>query len=600
SDALTNEKQSRLTGGSTVELTKAPFIVSIRRNTTSNQFSHLCGGALITQRVVITAAHCFVNSSSVTLAYRPVKEFNVMLGSIMLMQQDLYTTILDIQKILPHEKFTVTELQNDIALVFLNGLISWSHPVIRAISLQTQETPSNTQCTVFGWGINDKQEISYYLKAAYVSISTKEECAEISTYGTYGIFCAGYSPGGVGACAGDIGDPLVCNNLLTGIVSKPNCGKLGYPDTYTNVSEFYNWIKQTNASLDYTKYGDGAAGFSQSNVLVLLSLSIVFSLSYLLKNDETLDNKSLKMLLMKILIVFILYMQQNCYAQFAQTKIINGTEVNWSGTKYQVSLRLKFNDWFFGAGHICGGTLISTKAILTAAHCMLDSNKNLRDPAVFLVVMGNLNKYQQNQNTLIYNVTNFTVHENFNDTTYEADIAILYIDREVPVNDKLVQPIALNEQSNLLHGINCIVTGWGKTETGSYASQLMGVEVEIIDRNLCSLNYGPLIREDMICAGYMNGERDACFGDSGGPLVCNNKLCGVVSFGSGCAEPGYPGVYIDVATYSIWINEKINVRPNYTAHVGETIDYETVSGVKNLLANLSLYYIIMFLVFLIE
>ena len=53
----------------------------------------------------------------------------------------------------------------------------------------------------------------------------------------------------------------------------------------------------------------------------------------------------------------------------------------------------------------------------------------------------------------------------------------------------------------------------------------------------------------------MQGEKDACKGDSGGPLACNQKLCGVVSFGFRCAEPGYPGAYASVAALRNWIKE---------------------------------------------
>lgn len=59
--------------------------------------------------------------------------------------------------------------------------------------------------------------------------------------------------------------------------------------------------------------------------------------------------------------------------------------------------------------------------------------------------------------------------------------------------------------------------------------------------------------EGMICAGYQEGGRDACQGDSGGPLVCGGELAGVVSHGYKCAEPGFPGIYADVAYYRDWI-----------------------------------------------
>ena len=63
---------------------------------------------------------------------------------------------------------------------------------------------------------------------------------------------------------------------------------------------------------------------------------------------------------------------------------------------------------------------------------------------------------------------------------------------------------------------------------------------------------------------YAEGGVDTCQGDSGGPLVCRESdadpylLHGVTSFGIGCAEPGYPGVYTRVSKYVNWIEEQIS------------------------------------------
>jgi len=88
---------------------------------------------------------------------------------------------------------------------------------------------------------------------------------------------------------------------------------------------------------------------------------------------------------------------------------------------------------------------------------------------------------------------------------------------------------------------------------------LRQVSLPVISRPYCDYYYryyGGLAQYEF-CAGYQLGLRDACTGDSGGPLVCKQGgrwfQHGVVSWGEGCAEPNYPGVYADVVYFLPWI-----------------------------------------------
>lgn len=81
----------------------------------------------------------------------------------------------------------------------------------------------------------------------------------------------------------------------------------------------------------------------------------------------------------------------------------------------------------------------------------------------------------------------------------------------------------------------------------------MTIDVPIEDQGYCKDRYNDWFLDGMICAGYKEGERDACEGDSGGPMVCDGLLTGVVSFGNDCALPGYPGIYADITYYHDWI-----------------------------------------------
>jgi len=123
-----------------------------------------------------------------------------------------------------------------------------------------------------------------------------------------------------------------------------------------------------------------------------------------------------------------------------------------------------------------------------------------------------------------------------------------------------VQPITLTT-SEPLAGENAVVTGWGTLASGSnyLPYQLQVVNVSIVSREVCNDAYDDEITENMICAAVFGGGKDACQGDSGGPLVVEGKLAGIVSWGIGCAESQYPGVYSNVANLKSFVTEETDV-----------------------------------------
>uniref|UniRef100_A0A8C9SEK5 trypsin n=1 Tax=Scleropages formosus TaxID=113540 RepID=A0A8C9SEK5_SCLFO len=145
-------------------------------------------------------------------------------------------------------------------------------------------------------------------------------------------------------------------------------------------------------------------------------------------------------------------------------------------------------------------------------------------------------------------------HPGYSSSNYDNDIMLIKL-KQPAVFNEFVHPIPL-ASSCARPGEACLVSGWGnQINTGvHYAAVLQCLNLPILSESQCRNSYGSLITDNMLCAGFLEGGKDSCQGDSGGPLVCHGQLQGVVSWGSGCAEPGYPGVYAEVCRYIDWIN----------------------------------------------
>ena len=103
--------------------------------------------------------------------------------------------------------------------------------------------------------------------------------------------------------------------------------------------------------------------------------------------------------------------------------------------------------------------------------------------------------------------------------------------------------------------------GWGATSSGGWGSTYL-LEVDVPIDNSCGNYSNWEITNNMVCAGDNNGGEDSCQGDSGGPLIMTNgdgeyELIGIVSWGYGCAEAGYPGVYSRIWTRKDWFFDYI-------------------------------------------
>lgn len=259
-------------------------------------------------------------------------------------------------------------------------------------------------------------------------------------------------------------------------------------------------------------------------------------------------------------------------------RIVGGDEAKEHSWPWQAYLHI-CGQWSNGqvTCNSCGGTLVSPKHLVTAAHCVPEIN------TASSVMLGSNSKLQGGNMILLKSkrhvkhiaVSHFIRHRNWNKPEpYNNDIAIAVMEEEVAFTDK-VSPMCLPKESVCFEeGTPCVATGWGRIDShiNSFPDMLQEVAVKIISRDRCKKYHGyDTVNENMICAGYENGGRDSCSGDSGGPLVCRPGpvgtpwvLYGIISWGHGCARKGSPGVYTNVPKLIDWVREKTGLNPTYS------------------------------------
>ncbi|XP_004400954.1 PREDICTED: transmembrane protease serine 12 [Odobenus rosmarus divergens] len=242
------------------------------------------------------------------------------------------------------------------------------------------------------------------------------------------------------------------------------------------------------------------------------------------------------------------------------SRIIGGTTAQTGAWPWVVSLQIQSGKIL---AHICGGSLVKNKWVLTAAHC----TKDTRDPLMWRVVIGTNSIKGHHPHSKKMKVKAIIIHPDFNLETYVNDIALFHLKKAVRYTD-YIQPICLpfDVFQKLDQNTKCFISGWGRTEEGGNVTDvLQEAEVHYISRKICDSeqSYGKIIPNTSFCAGDEDGIFDTCRGDSGGPLMCylpEHKrffVMGITSYGYGCGRKNFPGVYCGPSFYQKWLTDHL-------------------------------------------
>uniref|UniRef100_A0A3B3I579 Peptidase S1 domain-containing protein n=1 Tax=Oryzias latipes TaxID=8090 RepID=A0A3B3I579_ORYLA len=402
---------NRIVGGQDAPAGFWPWQVSLQTS------SHFCGGSLINNQWVLTAAHCFPSGSA--------SGVTVVLGLQSLQGSNPNNVSRTITRLIIHPNYNSND--NDIALLQLSSPVNFTNyisPVCLSATNSTFYSGVNTWVT--GWG-NIGSGVSLpapqTLQEVQVPIVGNRRCKCSYSSITDNMVCAGLLEGGKDSCQGDSGGPLVIkqNNrwIQAGVVSfGRGCALPNFPGVYTRVSQYQTWINTQIISNQ-----PGFIAFTSNGTDSDLSVSCPVEPPI----TTTLPDAVV------------------CGRAPLNSRVLNGSSVVSEGQwPWMASLQKN-------GQHVCGGTLVSLDSVLSDAKCF---------SRWWTVVLGRLKQNGSNPFEVSLNVTNITLS---NQTG--SNVAVLQLSTPPPLNN-YIQPICLDKGRTFPVGTTCWAAGWSSGRGG--------------------------------------------------------------------------------------------------------------------------------------
>ncbi|XP_055373012.1 trypsin-1-like [Condylostylus longicornis] len=231
---MNNANTSRVIGGNYASPGQFPYQVALQLNG-----RHHCGGAIISETAILTAAHCTINQSPQSMM--------VIAGTTDI--QDTDGIRIQPSRFINHPQYSSQTNDYDISIIQLSQPLPIGNNIKPINMVDVNDNfDADTIGTLSGWGaIDSNLQLPTKLKYAKIQLWSRDYCNPQNIPGiTDRMICAGHPSGQISACQGDSGGPLTVNEKLAGVVSWGfGCGAAGRPAMYTFVGTFRPWIKQT-------------------------------------------------------------------------------------------------------------------------------------------------------------------------------------------------------------------------------------------------------------------------------------------------------------------------------------------------------------------